>query len=94
MIVVPGEADDPALGLCETTWSTGAAFATSERVTLKPAPFSALSALAYCSPTTDGTPTVFGPVETFSRTVDPTSTSVPFGGERRGHGARRRPCSR
>ena len=47
---------------------------------LNPAPLSCPAAFSYGWPTTPGTPTCFGPVETFTSTVEPTSTVVPLPG--------------
>ena len=78
MIVEFGAAEP--VGSCATTWSSGALLSTFARLTPKPALCSCALALVNVRPTTYGTETGVGPLETLIRTREPWTTIVPAGG--------------
>src|SRR5258705_4765836 len=77
VIVLAGGWYVPASGLCAMTVSFGWSDSTSLRLTANPRPSNAELALSNVDPTTFGTITGFGPLETLSVTVWPCSTDAP-----------------
>ena len=79
--VEPREPSDPPDGSCRVTSPAARSESTSIRETSKPAERSSAAAWSYGAPTTLGTVTGLGPLDTLIRTCVPSTTTVPALGD-------------